>query len=88
MLRDGAAPGDSEHVHLVVAELGQQPRDQPAEPGEAIRPRGLGRAADPRRVEPDDLDGRVDLAHERLEQLKAGPDAVDQQQREPPRLTR
>jgi hypothetical protein len=79
VLGHAAAPGDAEHVDLVVAEFGQQPGDQHAQPGEAVR-RGRRRgAADTRRVEPDHLDRRVELAHERLEQLQAGADAVDQQ---------
>ena len=81
VLGDAAAPGDAEHVDAIVAELGQHGRDQPAEPAEAVRPARRGRAADARRVEPDHLDGRVELVHERLEQFEAGADAVDQQQR-------
>src|ERR1039458_6865376 len=69
--------GDAEHVDAVVAELGQHVRDQPAEPAEAVRPAGRGRAADAGRVEPDRLDRRIEFGHERLEQLQAGPDAVD-----------
>jgi hypothetical protein len=83
VLRHRPAPGDAEHVDLVVAELGQQARDQPAQPGKPVGAGGRGRAADARRVEPDDLHRRVDLAHERLEQLQAGPDPVDQQKRRP-----
>jgi len=82
VLGDAAAPGDAEHVDAIVAELGQHGRDQPAEPAEAVRPARRGRAADARRVEPDHLDGRVELVYERLEQFKAGTDAVDQQQRD------
>ena len=84
VLGDAAAPGDAEHVDAIVAELGQHGRDQPAEPAEAVRPARRGRAADARRVEPDHLDGRVELVHERLEQFEAGTDAVDQQQRDAP----
>jgi hypothetical protein len=83
VLRDRAAPGDAQHVDLAVAELGEQVRDQPAQPGEPVRARRLGRAAYPGRVEPDHVQGRVKLGHERLEQLQAGADAVDEQQRHP-----
>jgi hypothetical protein len=78
VLGDAATPGDAEHVDAIVAELGQHGGDQPAEPAEAVRPPRRGRATDTRRVEPDHLDGRVELVHQRLEQLKTGADAVDQ----------
>ncbi len=84
VLRDGAAPGDSEHVHAVVAELGQHPRDELAEPAVPVRAGRGVRAADAWRVKPDYLGGRIELVHERREHLEAGADAVDQQQRHPP----
>jgi len=83
VLRDRAAPGDAEHVDPAVAELGQHARDQRAQTGEPVRAGARGRAAHARRVEPDHLHRRVELAHERFEQLQAGADAVDQQQRRP-----
>jgi hypothetical protein len=83
VLRHAPAPGDAEHVDLPVAKLSQHATDQRAQPGEPVRAGRLGRAADARRVEPDDLHRRVELTHERLEQLQAGADAVDQQQRYP-----
>jgi hypothetical protein len=88
VLRDAPAPGDAEHVHLVVTKLGQQARDRPAQPGEPVRAGRLGRTAHPGRVEPDDLHPRVQGPDERLEQLQAGADAVDQQQRGPARARR
>jgi hypothetical protein len=81
LLRDAAAPGDAKHIDLAVAELGQHARDQPTQPSEAVGSRRRRRAADARRIEPDHLDGRVNVADERLEHLQAGADAVDQQQR-------
>jgi hypothetical protein len=83
VLRDRPAPGDAEHVDLVVAELGQHARDQRAQPGEPVRAGRLGRPAHTRRVEPDDFNARVQRPDERLEHLQAGADAVDQQQRRP-----
>jgi len=41
VLGDPAAPGDAEHVGLVVAQRCQQARHQPAHAGEAVRQRGL-----------------------------------------------
>ena len=84
VLSDPATPGDAEHVCLIVAELGEQARHQPAQAGEAVGQAGQRRAADSRDVETDDLDGGIERVDERLEQLQAGADAVDQQQRRPP----
>ena len=80
VLRHRAAPGDAEHVRLLVAELGEQPGDQP-QPGETVRPRRQRRAADAGRVEPDHLGRRIHRGRERLECLQASADAIDQQQR-------
>jgi hypothetical protein len=83
VLRDPAAPGDAEHVDLAVAQFGQHARDQRAQPAEPVRARRRGRATHTRRVEADHLGRGVELAHEGLEQLQAGTDAVDQQKRRP-----
>jgi len=86
VLGDPAAPGDAEHVHGVVAEDGEHPGDHPAQPGEAVRGSRRRRAADTGNVEPDHAKGGIKRVHERLQQLQAGPDAVDHQQRDPARL--
>src|SRR5205085_8192867 len=67
--------------------LGQHPRDQPAQPGEAVRARRLRGAADAGRVEPDHVDAGVEFPDERLEYIEADTDAVDQQQRGPGRAS-
>jgi hypothetical protein len=63
----------------LVEQAAQQRRQRPQMVGNHRR----GRSADARQVEPDDLAPRVERVNERLQQLKAGPDAVAQQQRRP-----
>ncbi len=86
MLCDPAAPGDAEHVDRVISERGQHPGDQLAQPREAVRGGREGRAADAGNVETDHTQRRIKRVHERLQQVQAGADAVDQQQRHPVRL--
>src|SRR6202044_3615947 len=80
VLRDRPAPGNAEHVGLAIAELGQQPGHQAAQAGETVRPGGQRGTADPGNVEADDAERGIKLVDERLQQLQAGADAVDQQQ--------
>lgn len=37
VLRHASAPGDPEHVDPVIAQFGEHPGDQPAQPGAAVR---------------------------------------------------
>jgi hypothetical protein len=82
LLRHTAAPRDAEHVRAGVTQLGQQPAEQPAQASEPVRAGRHRRPAGSRHVEPDDIDRRVERFDERVKQLKAGPDPVDQQQRD------
>ena len=60
LLRQRAAPGEGEHVDLVVTQLVEHPRQHPGqlrEPGGQDTDRG---AADAGGVEPDDVDAGIE----------------------------
>jgi len=78
MLRQGASPGDTQDIGLLVAELVEQVTHQGRQCGQVVRNyRRLG-PADARHVEPDDFSLGVERVDERLQQLEAGADAVAQ----------
>jgi hypothetical protein len=78
-----AAPGEAEDVGGLVAELVEQPAQQPGQGGEPVGPGGQRGAAHAGDVEADHLDRRVERIDERLEDLQAGADTIGQQQRRP-----
>ncbi len=88
VLGDAPAPGDAEHVDLLVAQLGQHARDQPAQPAEPVRPGRRRRAADARRVEAHHVHRRVERADKGLQQFQLRPDTVDEQEGDPGRAAR
>ena len=78
MLRQGASPGDTQDIGLLVAELVEQVTHQGRQRRQVVRNyRWLG-PADARHVEPDDFSLGVERVDERLQQLEAGADAVAQ----------
>ena len=81
LLRQCAAPGNADDVHLLVAEPVQQFVREPREPGKPPRPPAHLRAADARHVENDDFSFGHRF-HERKAQLEIRADAVEQQQRQ------
>jgi hypothetical protein len=83
LLRQAAAPGHAQDIGLLMAELVEQAAQQRRQRPQMVGNHRRGRSADARQVEPDDLAPRVERVNERLQQLKAGPDAVAQQQRRP-----
>ena len=86
LLREPAAPGDAQHVGLLIAELVEQPAEQWRQRGQVVRKRRRRGSADAGHVEPDDGPPPVQRVDERLEHLQGGADAVAQQQRRPVRV--
>ena len=83
LLREPAAPGNAQDVGLLVAELVEQTAQQWRQRPQMVGPDRRRGPTDARQVEPDDFPLRVERVDERLQQFKAGADAVAQQQWRP-----
>jgi hypothetical protein len=81
LLGQATTPGDPQQVDALVAEMVEEPSDQPGQPGQPVGEPRQGRPAHPGDVETDHLDRGVEVVDEGLEHLQAGPDAVGQDQR-------
>src|SRR5262249_17286873 len=80
LLRQCAAPRQTENVHLRVTQLVEQLRAQPCQRRRTVWQPGRRRAADTGHVE-DDRFGSIERVEKRLDQLDIGADSVEEKER-------
>jgi hypothetical protein len=80
LLRQCAAPRQTEHVHLIVSQLVEQPRAQLCQTRRTVRQPGRWRAAHTGHVEDDPL-GSIERVEKRLDQFDIGADPVKEKER-------
>ena len=80
LLRERPAPGDAQHIHLLVSQLLEQPGAEPDQHPWTVREPRRRRAADARHIEHDCL-GTVQRVEQRCDRFDARPDPIKEKQR-------